>query len=69
MTTGAGVTLLGGWFGTGTARGLALLFTLAGVVGLLATLLAMRTPAYRALAARYRGPGPTTGRAVRDAPA
>ena len=27
MTTGAGVELLGGWFGTGPDRGLALLFT------------------------------------------
>ena len=69
MTTGAGVTLLGGWFGTGADRGLALLFTLAGVVGLLVTLLAMRTPAYRALSARYRGPWLTADRAVRDAPA
>jgi DHA3 family multidrug efflux protein-like MFS transporter len=69
MTTGAGATLVGGWFGTGTDRGLALLFTLAGVVGLLVTLLARRTPASRALAARYRGPGPTVAEAVRDAPA
>ena len=69
MTTGAGVVLVGGWFGTGAARGLALLFTLAGLLGLLVTLLAMRTPAYRALAARYRGPGPTADRAVSDAPA
>ena len=30
MTTGAGVELLGPWFGPGTDRGLALLFTAAG---------------------------------------
>jgi DHA3 family multidrug efflux protein-like MFS transporter len=55
MTTGAGVTLLGDWFGTGTDRGLALLFTVAGAIGLVVTLLAMRTVAYRVLSAQYRG--------------
>lgn len=54
MTTGAGVALLGGWFGTGPDRGIALLFTLAGVAGLAVTLLAMRSFAYRALSARYQ---------------
>ena len=39
MTTGAGVELLGPWFGVGKDRGLALLFTVAGTVGLLATVL------------------------------
>ncbi len=53
MTTGAGVDLLGSWFGTGTDRGLALLFTVAGVIGLVVTLLAMRTNAYRRLSANY----------------
>src|SRR4029453_12630548 len=37
MTTGAGVDLIGGWFGTGTDRGLALLFTVAGMIGLVVT--------------------------------
>ncbi len=54
MTTGAGVDLLGPWFGVGTDRGLALLFTFAGVVGLVATLLAMRTGAYRRLSQIYQ---------------
>lgn len=40
MTTGAGVGLIGGWFGTGQARGLALVFTLAGLIGIVATLIA-----------------------------
>src|SRR5215211_1909012 len=53
MTTGAGVELLGPWFGTGTDRGLALLFTLAGVFGLIVTLLAMRSKAYRSLSQIY----------------
>jgi len=54
MTTGAGVRLLGPWFGTGTDRGLALLFTVAGLVGLLVTLLAMRSRSYRVLSANYQ---------------
>jgi hypothetical protein len=44
---------LGPWFGIGADRGLALLFTLAGMVGLGVTLLAMRSLAYRALSAQY----------------
>ncbi len=56
MTTGAGVDLLGGWFGVGVDRGLALLFTLSGVIGLVITLIAMRTAAYRLLSDHYRKP-------------
>jgi len=54
MTTGAGVDLLGSWFGTGTDRGLALLFTVAGLIGLVVTLLAMRSYSYRALSKNYQ---------------
>jgi DHA3 family multidrug efflux protein-like MFS transporter len=50
MTTGAGADLIGGWFGTGTDRGLALVFTVAGLIGLTVTLLAMRSRSYRVLA-------------------
>lgn len=53
MTDGAGVRLIGSWFGTGTDRGLALLFTVAGLIGLMVTLLAMRSNAYRSLSERY----------------
>ena len=56
MTTGAGVELIGGWFGTGTDRGLALLFTVAGLIGLLTTLLVMRSSAYRSLEQQYQQP-------------
>jgi MFS transporter, DHA3 family, multidrug efflux protein len=49
MTTGAGVELLGPWFGTGTDRGLALLFTVSGLIGLVVTLLAMQSHSYRVL--------------------
>jgi DHA3 family multidrug efflux protein-like MFS transporter len=54
MTTGAGVRLIGPWFGTGSDRGLALLFTIAGLIGLGITLISMRSFAYRALSARYQ---------------
>jgi MFS transporter, DHA3 family, multidrug efflux protein len=55
MTTGAGVDLIGGWFGTGPDRGMALLFMVAGLIGLIVTLIAMQTRAYRSLSAYYRG--------------
>jgi DHA3 family multidrug efflux protein-like MFS transporter len=54
MTTGAGVDLIGGWFGTGTDRGIALVFIIAGAIGLAVTLLAMQSKAYRALSQLYR---------------
>lgn len=57
MTTGAGVELLGPWFGTGVDRGIALLFTLAGLIGLAVTLTAMRSYAYRTLSKRYQTQG------------
>jgi DHA3 family multidrug efflux protein-like MFS transporter len=53
MTTGTGADLIGAWFGTGTDRGLALLFTVAGLIGLGVTLFAMRSNAYRSLSERY----------------
>lgn len=53
MTTGAGVELLGGWFGVGPGRGIALVFTVTGVIGLLVTLVAMRSKAYQLLYKRY----------------
>ena len=55
MTTGSGVELMGGWFGTGPDRGLALVFTATGLLGLAVTLVALRTRHYRQLARRFRG--------------
>ncbi len=54
MTTGAGVQLIGPWFGTGADRGLALLFTVAGMIGLAVTLVVMRSAAYHVLARQYQ---------------
>ncbi|QRR00477.1 MFS transporter [Dyadobacter sandarakinus] len=56
MTDGAGARLIGSWYGTGQARGLALLFSVTGIIGLLITLVAMRSKAYRQLSKIYRKP-------------
>ncbi|MCE6990112.1 MFS transporter [Dyadobacter sp. CY323] len=58
MTTGAGASWIGSWFGTGTARGLALLFIATGFIGLLITLLAMQSDAYQKLSKVYKKPEP-----------
>jgi DHA3 family multidrug efflux protein-like MFS transporter len=49
MTDGQGADWIGGWFGTGPERGIALLFTLAGVVGVTVTLLVRASRSYRRL--------------------
>lgn len=53
MTTGAGVELIGDWYGTGVGRGIGLVFSFAGIIGLLVTLVAMRSPAYKLLAKKF----------------
>ncbi|NJC98560.1 MAG: MFS transporter [Anaerolineales bacterium] len=53
MTTGTGADLIGGWFGTGADRGIALVFTLTGIIGLIVTLIAMNTKYYGLLSKRY----------------
>jgi DHA3 family multidrug efflux protein-like MFS transporter len=59
MTDGAGARLIGGWFGTGPDRGIALVFTVAGLVGLLVTIIAFNSRHYRQLSASYlRNPDP-----------
>jgi DHA3 family multidrug efflux protein-like MFS transporter len=61
MTDGAGAQTIGWWFGTGPARGMALVFTVAGVVGALVTLLALASRQYRQLSAAYaNAPDPDT---------
>jgi DHA3 family multidrug efflux protein-like MFS transporter len=51
MTDGRGADLIGDWFGTGPERGIALMFTLAGLVGVVVTALARGSRSYRRLAA------------------
>jgi DHA3 family multidrug efflux protein-like MFS transporter len=49
MTDGAGADTIGDWFGTGPDRGLALMFTLAGLIGIVVTALVWRSRSYRTL--------------------
>lgn len=59
MTTGAGADAIGDWFGRGPERGMALVFTIAGLIGVLVTLIAFGSRAYRDLSAAYaRGAEP-----------
>lgn len=53
MTNGPGAHLIGNWFGIGKDRGLALLFTVTGLIGLIVTLIAMKSHAYKTLLANY----------------
>ena len=56
MTEGAGARLIGGWFGTDASRGIALVFIIAGILGVIATVIAFRSRYYRQLSARYLVP-------------
>lgn len=51
MTTGIGANLIGSWYGTGPDRGIAVLWTLAGVFGLGLTIAATRSRPFRNLSA------------------
>ncbi len=53
MTDGAGADAIGGWFGTGPERGMALVFTISGVIGLIVTIIAFNSRYYRELSAAY----------------
>jgi DHA3 family multidrug efflux protein-like MFS transporter len=64
MTTGSGVDLIGDWFGTGADRGMALVFILTGIIGLIVTLLALGSKYYRQLTTSFSESGRTP-----DAPA
>jgi DHA3 family multidrug efflux protein-like MFS transporter len=49
MTDGKGADWIGDWFGTGPARGIALMFTIAGILGMIVTALAWTSRSYRQL--------------------
>ena len=49
MTDGKGADWIGDWFGTGPARGIALMFTLAGIIGMVVTAIAWSSRSYRQL--------------------
>ena len=54
MSDGAGARLLGPWFGTGPMRGIALLFTVVGLIGVGACAAVIRGRGYRRLSASFR---------------
>jgi DHA3 family multidrug efflux protein-like MFS transporter len=53
MTTGKGVELIGSWYGVGQGRGIGLVFTIAGILGLIITLFSMKTKSYKLLEETY----------------
>ncbi|MCS6625268.1 MFS transporter [Roseibacterium beibuensis] len=53
MTTGGGADAIGDWFGRGPERGIALVFCIAGAVGVAMTILAFNSKYYRQLSAAY----------------
>jgi MFS transporter, DHA3 family, multidrug efflux protein len=53
MTEGRGADWIGGWFGTGPSRGIALVFVLTAVLGLALTGGALASRYYRQLSKRY----------------
>ena len=53
MTDGWGADLIGDWYGRGPERGMALVFTVAGTLGLIATVLAWNSGYFRRLSAAY----------------
>ena len=68
MTDGAGADAIGDWYGTGPDRGLALMFTLAGVVGVVVTVGALLSRPYARLSAATSGePSSVDQGAVTDA--
>lgn len=55
MTDGAGALAIGDWFGRGPERGIALVFVVAGLFGVLTTIAAFNSRYYRELCAAYAG--------------
>ena len=53
MTSGAGARAIGDWFGTGPERGMALMFTISGVIGVIAAAVALNSRPYRLLSEAY----------------
>ena len=53
MTDGWGADLIGDWYGRGPERGMALVFTVAGTLGIIATVLAWNSGYFRRLSAAY----------------
>lgn len=54
MTTGLGAATIGPWFGTGEVRAMALVFTLTGFIGLIASFIMMRSRAAKNITREYQ---------------
>ena len=57
---GDGAQAIGSWFGTGPDRGMALVFILAGLIGLVVTVIAMASRSYHLLNRHYAKTQPAT---------
>jgi len=65
MTTGAGADAIGDWYGTGPERGMAIVFTIAGLIGVVVTIWAFNSRYYRQLSEAYaNSPLPSGERAL-----
>jgi DHA3 family multidrug efflux protein-like MFS transporter len=53
MTDGVGADAIGDWFGRGPERGIALVFTVTGLLGVVLTIIAFRSRSYRLISAAY----------------
>jgi len=53
MTTGWGAEAIGDWYGRGPERGIAIVFSIAGLLGVLATAAAFASRSYRRISAAY----------------
>jgi DHA3 family multidrug efflux protein-like MFS transporter len=58
MTDGAGADSIGSWFGTGPERGIALIFTVAGLIGIVVTAIAAGSRWYRDISRAAMVPEP-----------
>jgi DHA3 family multidrug efflux protein-like MFS transporter len=58
MTSGAGAEMIGDWYGTGPERGMALVFSVTGVIGILITVAAFGSRQYRLISGAYAAGGP-----------
>lgn len=59
MTTGAGADAIGDWYGTTPERGMAIVFSITGVLGVVLTLFAFNSRPYRQLSKAYEADGGT----------
>lgn len=57
MTDGAGADAIGDWYGRGPERGIALVFTITGLLGIIVTIAALRSKSYRQISATYANAG------------